>query len=95
MWVVEIKDKVFFYQEIDVQVEGNLQGNNMHFTIGIQTQWQREMVLRCGHESVVSIDATFQTNDKKVCNHDRQLNVCHVCVHFVITTHLNNNTLVL
>jgi hypothetical protein len=38
-------------------------------------------MLRCGHESGVSIDATFGTNDKKVCNHDWQLNVCHVCVY--------------
>jgi len=33
MWVVENKYKVFFYKEIGVEVEGNLQGNNMHFTI--------------------------------------------------------------
>jgi hypothetical protein len=45
MQVVENKDKIFFYQEIGVQVEENLQGNNMPFTIGIQTQWQREMML--------------------------------------------------
>jgi hypothetical protein len=43
--VVENKDKVFFYQEIGVQVEENLQGSNMPFTIGTQTQWQREMML--------------------------------------------------
>jgi hypothetical protein len=67
----------------------------MPFTIGIQTQWQREMMLWCGHESGVSIGATFETNAKKVCNHDWQLNVCHVCVHFVINTHLSNITLVL
>ncbi len=35
MRVVENKYKVFFYQEIGVQVEKNLQGNNMPFTIGI------------------------------------------------------------
>jgi hypothetical protein len=37
----------------------------MPFTIGIQTQWQREMMLQCFHESGVSIGATFGTNDEK------------------------------
>jgi hypothetical protein len=32
MWVTK---KVFFYQEFNVQVEGNLHGGNMLFTIGI------------------------------------------------------------
>ncbi len=70
MWVVENKNKVFFYQESGIQIEGNLQSNNMPFTIRIQTQWQREMMLQCGHDSGFSINATFGTNDKKVCNHD-------------------------
>jgi hypothetical protein len=37
MWVVENKDKVFFYQENGFHVEGNLQSSNMPFTIRIQT----------------------------------------------------------
>jgi acyl-CoA hydrolase len=32
MWVTK---KVFFYQEFNVQVEGNLHGGNMLFIIGI------------------------------------------------------------
>jgi len=32
MWVIENKEKVFFYQEFNVQVEGNLNGGNMPFT---------------------------------------------------------------
>jgi hypothetical protein len=40
MWVFENKDKVFFYREFDVEVEGTLQEScNMHFTIGVQTEW--------------------------------------------------------
>ncbi len=35
MWVIKNKEKVFFYREFSVQVEGNLHGGNMPFTIGI------------------------------------------------------------
>ncbi len=38
----------------------------MPFTIGIQTKWQKEMMLCHGHESGVSINVTFGTNNKKV-----------------------------
>jgi hypothetical protein len=38
----------------------------MPFTIGIQTKWQKEMMLHHGHESGVSIDAMLKTNEKKV-----------------------------
>jgi hypothetical protein len=41
MWVFENKDKVFFYQESGVEVEGTLWGCNMPFTIVIQTEWQK------------------------------------------------------
>jgi hypothetical protein len=66
MWVIKNREKVFFYQESNVQVEGNLHDGNMPFTIGIQTKWQKEMMLRHGHESGVSIDVTFGTIDRKV-----------------------------
>ncbi len=88
MWVIENKDKVFFYQESGLQVERGLQGNNVLFIIGIQTEWQREMMLQCGHENGVSIDATFGTNQKKVCNYGGALNVNNLCVNFVIANHL-------
>jgi hypothetical protein len=39
----------------------------MPFTLGIQTTWQREMMGKFGHEGGVSIDATFGTNENKVC----------------------------
>jgi hypothetical protein len=40
MWVFENKDKVFFYQEFEAEVEGTLQEScNMPFIIGIQTKW--------------------------------------------------------
>jgi hypothetical protein len=65
MWVTKNKETIFFYQESSVQVEGNLHGGNMPFTIGIQTKWKKEMMLHHGHENGVSIDATFRTNNKR------------------------------
>ncbi len=68
MQVVENKYKVFFNQESGGQVEGNFQNSHMPFTIGIQIEWKKQMMLQHGHENGVSIDATFGTNDKKVWN---------------------------
>ena len=39
----------------------------MSFTIGIQNEWQREIMLRHGHYCEVAMDATFGTNEKKLC----------------------------
>ena len=70
MWVQKNPDKVFHYTESNkhkpVPVPGELNGNNMPFTIGIQTQWQKKMMLQHGHRGGISVDATFGTNDKKV-----------------------------
>jgi len=65
MWVIKNRETIFFYQESSVQVEGNLHGGNMFFTIGIQTKWQKETMPHHGHENGVYIDATFRTNDKR------------------------------
>lgn len=78
MWVQRNPDKVFHYTETNqtspVQVEGQLNGDNIPFTIGIQTGWQRLMMAKYGHGGGISIDATFGTNDKKVyLNHVRLL----------------------
>jgi hypothetical protein len=64
MWVTENKETIFFYQESSVQIEGNLHGGNMPFTISIQTKWKKEMILHHGHENGVSIDATFRKQQK-------------------------------
>jgi hypothetical protein len=68
MWVAKNKDQVSFYQKSGGQVEGNFLNSHMPFTINIQTKWQKQMLLQHGHESGVSIDATFGINDKKVWN---------------------------
>ena len=70
MWVQQHPGLVFFYKESGVHVRGAITRDNIPFTIGIQTAWQEEMMLKHGHKKTVSIDATFATNENKVCcNH--------------------------
>ena len=69
MWVQENPFLVFYYKESGAHVRGVITRENMPFTIGIQTSWQRDMMLKHGHKKAVSIDATFATNENKVCGH--------------------------
>ena len=70
MWVQRNPEKIFYYSESNKEkakpVEGELTGENMPFTIGIQTPWQRTMMLKYGNGGGISVDATFGTNEKKV-----------------------------
>ena len=66
LWLQQNREKVFHYQKTGVPVQGELNGLNMPFTIGIQDTWQQEMMLKYGHMGAVSFDATFGTNVKKV-----------------------------
>ncbi len=67
MWVQANRNIVFYYQELNSgSVSGALNGDNMPFVIGIQTDFMFRMMLEHGHKSAVSIDATFGTNEKKV-----------------------------
>jgi hypothetical protein len=66
MWVQEHPSLVFYYKESGVHVRGAITRDNIPFTIGIQTAWQEEMMLKHGHKKAVSIDATFATNENKV-----------------------------
>jgi len=50
-------------------MDGGLIGQNMPFILGIQTPWQREMIIEHWHQGGVAIDATFQTNEKKVIHY--------------------------
>jgi hypothetical protein len=45
MWGIDNQDKVFFYLQSGFQVDEGFQGSNMPFIIGIQMEWQREMML--------------------------------------------------
>ena len=69
MWVQQHPPLVFYYKESGVHVRGVITRDNIPFTIGIQTPWQQEMMLKHGHRKAVSIDATFATNENKVCGH--------------------------
>jgi hypothetical protein len=60
---------VFYYQEIKVEVDGGLTRQNMPFILGIQTPWQREMMIEHGHQGHVAINKTFGTNEKKVIHY--------------------------
>ena len=67
MWVQANQDIVFYFQELNTgHVPRSLTGDNMPFVIGIQTKFMFQMMLEDGHNSAVSIDATFGTNKKKV-----------------------------
>jgi hypothetical protein len=43
-----------------------MNGENMLFVIGIQNQFQFQMMLEHGHESAILLDATFGTNQLKI-----------------------------
>ena len=66
MWMQENMDSVFFYQEYHSPSQNLDSQTELPFTIGIQTEWQLEMMLKFGHHRAVSCDATFGTNEKKV-----------------------------
>ena len=70
MWVQHNPQLVFFYKESGLHVRGAITRANIPFTIGIQTAWQQDMMLKHGHNKAVSIDATFATNENKVCVHN-------------------------
>ncbi len=45
MDVQQNTNSMFYYQEIRVEVDGGLIGQNMPFTLGIQKPWQKEMMI--------------------------------------------------
>ncbi len=65
MCVQQNPESCFYYSETGAKVPGALTSENMPFTIGIQTPWQKEQMLRHGHRKAISVDVTFGTNDKK------------------------------
>ena len=67
MWVRENREMVFYYQDPGTKIEGVLNSDNVPFVIGIQTPFQLRMMLNYGHDSIIAIDETFATNNKKVC----------------------------
>ena len=66
MWVESNRDFMFYYKETGKLGPGALQAQNVPFVVGIQTPWQKETMMKFGHNSGVAIDATFGTSAKKV-----------------------------
>jgi hypothetical protein len=56
-------------QKIGVEVDGDFIGQIMPFTKGIQTPWQKEMMIEHGQQWGVIVDATFGTNEKMVIHY--------------------------
>ena len=66
MWATENPSSVFYYQEhsrIDLNSQTQ---DDSPLTIGIQTEWQVEMMANFGHNNAMSIDATFGTSQTRV-----------------------------
>jgi hypothetical protein len=71
LWVQANPQQVFYYKEVGdtkTPMKGELTSENMLFVIGIQNQFHFQMMLEHGHESAVLLDATFGTNQGKVCS---------------------------
>jgi hypothetical protein len=62
MWCGLKRTPTFYFIIKSFEVGGELSSTNISFTIGIQTLWQPTMMQQHGHQSVVTIDATFGTN---------------------------------
>ena len=78
MWVVENPENVFYYQEHSLlDINSHVQ-NDSPFTLGVQSRWQLEMMVKFGHNSAFSIDSTFGTS---------QTRVSHMSVSFDFSCH--------
>ena len=58
-WATTNPAQVFIYQPLN-------DATNQSFTLGIQTQWQLNMLNAYGNNSLLAMDATFGTNKYKV-----------------------------
>ena len=66
MWAAENAESVFYYQEHSLMDLNSQTQDDSPFTIGIQTEWQLEMMAKFGHNNALSIDATFGTSQTRV-----------------------------
>ena len=71
MWKGKNEDNVFHYHEfgnIDlIEATPPPDEEETPFYLAIQTPWQLEIMLRYGHKRQIAMDATFGTNEPKVC----------------------------
>ena len=66
MSAAENPNSVFYYQEYSLMDLNYQSQDDSPFTIGVQSEWQLEMMTKFGHISTLSIDATFGTNQTRV-----------------------------
>jgi hypothetical protein len=59
MWVESHLNQVFFFEDFS---------DSEPFTLGIQTEWQLQQMIRFGNRSLVASDSRFGTNKLKVCH---------------------------
>ena len=57
MWVESHQNLVFFYEDFT---------DSDPFTLGIQTEWQLQQMIRFGNHSLIAYDSRFGTNKLKV-----------------------------
>jgi hypothetical protein len=58
MWVESHQDHVFFYEDFS---------DSEPITLGIQTEWQLQQMIRFGNHSLLASDSRFGANKLKVC----------------------------
>ena len=66
MWVMENPVNVLYYQEHSLLDINSQVQNDSPFTLGIQSEWQLEMMVKFGHNSALSIDYTFGFSQTRV-----------------------------
>jgi hypothetical protein len=62
MWVLENLELVFYYVEHALLNLNISNQDDTPFTLGIQTTWQCEMMMKYGQGSSIAFDVTFGTN---------------------------------
>ncbi len=91
-WVLNHIDDVFYFQDV-----GEINGIEVPFNINIQSPMQLASMLEYGHNGVISMDATFGTNDVEF--HFFKMMVFDAChanlpVEWIIMSHQTCNDLV-
>ena len=66
MWTMENPENVFYYQEHGLMDLNSQVQDDSPFTLGIQTEWQLQMMAKFGFNNALSVDATFGTSQTRV-----------------------------
>ncbi|KAH7299170.1 hypothetical protein KP509_25G075900 [Ceratopteris richardii] len=60
LWCLLNKQDVFIYQEQRAE-------ENVHFILGLQTDWQLELMLKLGHGRLIAMNSTLGPHNYKLC----------------------------